>query len=69
MLDLIHLSQPLHVFVYEQGPIVTDQSPGDPEPCNDMFSNEVCYGRSSGFFKGMASTHLVKYSVVAKIHM
>ena len=51
MLYVICLSQPLHVFVYERDPIVTNQSLGDPEPCNDMFSNEVCYGRSSGFFQ------------------
>ena len=69
MLDAICLSQSLHVFVYEWGPIVVDRSLEDPEPCNDMFSNEVCYGRSSGFFKGMASIHFVKYFVAAKIHM
>ena len=51
MLDVICLSQLLHVFVYEWGPVVTDQSPRDPEPCNDMFSNEVCYDCSSGFFQ------------------
>ena len=33
MLDVICLSQPLHVFVYEGGPVVTNQSLGDPEPC------------------------------------
>ena len=37
ILDVICLSQPLHVFVYERGPIVTNQSPGDPEPCNDIY--------------------------------
>ena len=51
MLDVICLSQPLHVFVYERGPVVIDQSLRDPKPCNDMFSNEVCYGCSSGFFQ------------------
>ena len=51
MLDVIYLSQPLHVFVYEQDPMVVDQSPGDPKPCNDIFLNEVCYSRSDGFFQ------------------
>ena len=51
ILDVICLSQPFHVFVYERGPIVADQSPGDLEPCNDIFLNEVCYGRSGGFFQ------------------
>ena len=51
MLDVVCLNQVLHVFVYERGPIVTDQSPGNLEPCNDMFSNEVCHRCSSGFFQ------------------
>ena len=51
MLDVIRLSQVLHVFVYERGPIVTNQSLRDPECCNDVFSNEVCHGCSSGFFQ------------------
>ena len=51
MLDVICLSQSLHVFVYEKGSVVTDQPPGDPKPCNDMFSNKVCYSCSSGIFQ------------------
>ena len=51
MLDVIRISQVLHVFVYEWGPIVIDQSLGDSESCNDVFSNEFCYGCSSGFFQ------------------
>ena len=51
MLDEICFSQVLHVFVYERGPIVTDKSLGDPKPCNDVFSNEVYYSCSSGFFQ------------------
>ena len=69
MLDVICLSQVLHVFVYEWGSIVTDQSPGDPEPCDDVFPNEVCHSCLVAFFKGMASTHFVKYSGATKIHM
>ena len=51
ILDVICFSQVLHVFVYEWGPIVSDQSLGDPEPCNDVFLNEVCHGCSSGLFQ------------------
>ena len=51
MLDVICLSQALHVFVYKRGPIVTDQSFGDPEPYNDVLSNEVCHGYPNGPFQ------------------
>ena len=51
MLDVICLNQVLHVFIYEQGPIVTNQSLGDPEPRNDVHSNEVCHGCPNGPFQ------------------
>ena len=50
MLDVIRFSQVLHVFVYEQGPIITDQPPRDHEPCNDVLLYEVCHGCSNGLF-------------------
>ena len=67
--DAICLSQVLHVSVYEWGSIVTNQSLGGPEPCDDVLPNEVCHNCSSGLFKGITSTHFVKYSVVARIHI
>ena len=51
ILDVICFGQVLHVFVDERGPIVTDQPPGDLESCNDVLSNEVCHGYSSGPFQ------------------
>ena len=51
MLDVVCLNQVLYVFIYERGPIVTNQPPGDPEPYDDVLSNEVCHGCSSGLFQ------------------
>ena len=69
MLDAICLSQIFHILVYEWVPIVTYQFPGDPEPCNDVLSNEFTTTAPMAFFKRIASTHFVKYSVVARIQM
>ena len=49
--DAICLSQVLHVSVYEWGSIVTNQSLGGPEPCDDVLPNEVCHNCSSGLFQ------------------
>ena len=51
MLDAICLGQIFHILVYEWGPIVTYQFPGDPEPCNDVLSNEIYHNCSSGLFQ------------------
>ena len=51
MLDVICLSEVLHVFIYERGPIVTDQPLRDPEPRDDVLFDEVCHDYSSGFFQ------------------
>ena len=69
ILDVICLSQPLHVFVYERGPIVTNQSPGDPDLVMICSRMKFATAAPVAFFKGMASIHFVKYSVAAKIHM
>ena len=49
--DAICLRQVLHVSVYEWGSIVTNQSLGGPEPCDDVLPNEVCHNCSSGLFQ------------------
>ena len=46
------LGQVIHILIYERGSIVANQHPGDPEPCNNMFSNEVCHSCSSGLSVG-----------------
>ena len=51
MLDVIGLGQVLHVPIYKQGSIVTDQSLGDPEPYDDVLPNEVFHSCSSGLFQ------------------
>ena len=51
MLDAIYLSQIFHILVYEWGLIVTNQFPGDPEPCNDVLPNEIRHSYSSGLFQ------------------
>ena len=45
------LGQVPHILIYEWGTIVADQSLKDPKACNDVFSNEVCHGCSSGLFQ------------------
>ena len=51
MLDVIRLGQVPHILIYECETIVTDQSPGDPKVCNDVFPNEVCHDCSSGLLQ------------------
>ena len=51
VLDVIRLGQVPHILIYECGTIVTDQSPGDPKVCNDVFPNEVCHDCSSGLLQ------------------
>jgi len=51
ILDIICLNQIPHDLVYESGPIVTNQTLGDLEPCNDVLSNEVCHDCPNGFFQ------------------
>ena len=45
------LGQVIHILIYERDSIVDNQPPRDPEPCNNMFSNEVCHSYSSGLFQ------------------
>ena len=59
----------LHVFVYERGSIVTDQSPGDPNLV--MMCPRIKFATAApvAFFKGIASSQFVKYSVATRIQI
>ena len=67
MLDVVCLGQVFHVFVYEWGPIITDQSPGVSNLV--MMCSRIKFATTAlvAFFKGTTSTHFVKYSVATRI--
>ena len=69
VLDLVEFQHLPYITVDKGCAIVTDNLVEYSKPHNYVFLDEVCHCSSCGFWSGIASAYLVKYSIATSIHM